>query len=118
MIIKLLNGLDIKINLKNYLVKKDDMCKSKFQKSIRDQLIEKYPNDNIFEEVYIPIEKFYLDFFLPSLSLVIEVNGEQHSKRIKFFHRTQIDFNSQIERDNRKKDFCKLNNFRMVEINA
>lgn len=115
MIIKLSNELSVNINLKKYLIKKED-SKSKFQLSIRKQLIKKYPNDNIFEEVFIPIQRFYLDFFLPSRSLVVECQGRQHSEHIKFFHKTKVDFHKQQETDRRKREFCKLNNFKLIEI--
>ncbi len=114
---KLLNGDIAKINLKKYLIDKNGFCKSKFQKNIRDKLIKEYPLEIICEEIFIPIEKFYLDFFLPNRKIVIEVNGRQHSKHIKFFHKTIAAFNEQKIRDQRKREWCKLNNFKLVEIN-
>ena len=101
MIIKLLNGDTTKINLKKYLLK-ETYQKSKFQTRIKEQLKEEYPSDNIYEEVYIKGEKFYLDFFIPSRGLVVEVQGRQHELHIKFFHKTKIDFNNQKNRDERK----------------
>jgi len=115
--IRLLNGSEENINLKNYIIDRDGFCKSKFQKDIRDQLIKKYPNDIICEEVYIRGEKFYLDFFIPSLKLIIEVNGRQHKQHVKFFHKTKRDFHEQLSTDKRKKDWADINNFRIQEIN-
>jgi very-short-patch-repair endonuclease len=115
MILKLLNGSHTKINLKKYLSDKN-FSRSKFQKSIKIRLLQQYPDDNIFEEVYVPVEKFYLDFFIPSRFMVIECQGRQHVEHVKFFHRTKIDFNKQQERDGRKREWCKLNNFKLVEI--
>jgi len=115
MIVKLLNGSCTKINLKKYLSDKS-FSKSRFQKSVKEQLSRQYPDDNIFEEVYVPVEKFYLDFFIPSRFMVIECQGRQHNEHVKFFHRTKTDFNKQKERDGRKKEWCALNNFRLIEI--
>lgn len=117
MIIKLLNGLEEKINLKKYIIKKEGYCKSNFQKSIRDELIKKYPQDIICEEIYIKGEKFYLDFFIASRGVVIEVNGKQHMEHIKFFHKTVVAFNEQKVRDQRKRMWCDLNGFKLIEIN-
>lgn len=113
--VKLTNGEVVWINLKKYIENKN---KSNFQSQIREELKTQYPNDIIFEEVFIPIERFYLDLFIPTLKLVIEVNGKQHKQRIKFFHRNISDFNKQKETDERKRNWCKLNNFRLIEINA
>jgi hypothetical protein len=114
--IELLNGLYEDINLKKYMIKKDGYCKSKFQEEIRNQLIKKYPNDTICEEVYIKGENFFLDFFIPSLGLVVEANGDQHKKHIKFFHKTKREFNEQLDKDQRKRNWCVLNNFKIIEI--
>jgi hypothetical protein len=114
--IKLLNGLEENINLKKYIIDKDGLCKSKFQKRIRDELIEKYPQDIICEEIYIKGEKFYLDFLIVSRGIVIEVNGRQHNEHIRFFHKTIVAFNKQKASDQRKRDWCKLNDLRLIEI--
>lgn len=113
--IKIYNGSEININLKKYLWK-DTYQRSKFQTRIKEQLKKEYAYDNIYEEIYIPIEKFYLDLFIPSRFLVIEVQGHQHLNHIKFFHKTRIDFNNQINRDERKSNFCLRNNFKLIEI--
>lgn len=114
--IKLLNGTYENLIIKNFLIQKEGYCKSKFQKEIRNELIKKYPNDIICEEVYIKGEKFYLDFFLPALKIVMEVNGRQHSEHVKFFHKTKQEFEKQQLTDRRKKEWCDINGFRMVEI--
>lgn len=90
--------------------------KSKFQHRIGQQLIVQYPHDIIFEEIIVPIENLIFDFFIPSLRLVIECMGNQHRKHVKFFHKTKIDFHNQQDRDQRKRDLCKANGFRFIEI--
>lgn len=114
--VKLLNGTEENINLKKYTVDKDGFCKSKFQKNIRDELIKKYPQDIICEELYVRGEKFYLDFFIPGRNMVIEVNGKQHTEHIKYFHKTIVAFNKQKASDQRKRDWCNLNKFKLIEI--
>jgi len=115
MIVKIYDGSEININLKKYLLK-ETYQRSKFQTRIKEQLKEEYPSDNIYEEVYIPIEKLYLDLFIPSRQLVIEIQGRQHKIYTKFFHRTIVDFNNQKNRDERKIAWCLLNHLKLIEI--
>jgi very-short-patch-repair endonuclease len=114
--VKLLNGGTIKLRLRNKRFRIDGKSKSKFQYEIGKQLAEKYPHDIIFEEVFIPIENLIFDFFIPSLRLFIEVQGKQHSQYVKYFHRTKRGFHEQNKRDQRKRDLCKLNGFRLIEV--
>lgn len=116
MIVKLLNGKDANINLRKNIFDKKSISKSNFQKEIGLLLKKDYPYDLIFHEVRIPGENFILDFFIPSLNIVIECNGRQHYEQIKFFHKTKKDFHNQQDRDNRKREWCELNNFRLIEI--
>jgi very-short-patch-repair endonuclease len=102
--------------LRNKKLRNNEKSKSKFQYGVGQQLIQEYPHDVIFEEVIIPKDGFILDFFIPSLSLVIECHGRQHTEHVKYFHRTRKDFHNQQDIDNRKRNWCKLNNFKLIEI--
>ena len=114
--IKLLNGHTAKLRLGDKRLRSKDKSRSKFQHSIGEQLAEKYPHDMIFEEVFIPVENLVFDFFIPSLCLVIEVHGRQHLQHIKHFHKTKREFHRQQDRDQRKRDLCELNGFRLLEV--
>jgi very-short-patch-repair endonuclease len=74
-------------------------------------LSQQYPYDQIFEEVYVLGENLYLDFFIPSLKLVVEVNGRQHETFVPHFHGTKRDFILQQQRDRRKAEWCLKNGF-------
>ncbi len=114
--VHLLNGKIIRLRLRNKRFRVDGKSKSKFQYRIGIQLTEQYPHDVIFEEVRIPGDGFILDFFIPSLGLVVECHGKQHIKHIKYFHKTKIDFHKQQDVDQKKRDFCEINGFRLLEI--
>jgi len=114
--IKLTNGDRAKLNLKDNRFNRDSESKSIFQKRIGLELIQKYPYDLIFQEVYIPVENLVLDFFIPSLQLVIECQGRQHEHHTQFFHPTKKDFHNQQDRDRRKREWCLINNFKLIEI--
>lgn len=75
-----------------------------------------YPFYGIFEEVSLPGSKslmgrgmLYCDIFIPGMSLVVEVHGEQHYKYIPFFHETKGDFARAQKRDRDKIEWCELN---------
>jgi len=56
------------------------------------------------------------DFYLPKYNICLEANGEQHYSIIKFFHRSNDDFEDQQIRDELKRKFCKENNINLIEI--
>lgn len=114
--VRLLKGGTARLRLRNKQLRTKEKSKSKFQYDIGRQLTELYPHDTIFEEIRVPGEGFILDFFIPSVNLVIECNGLQHREHIKHFHKTKQDFHRQQDTDQKKRDWCKLNGFRLIEI--
>lgn len=114
--VRLLRGGTTKLRLSNKRLRAKGKSKSKFQHEIGEQLTEKYPHDVIFEEVRIPGDGFILDFFIPSLDLVVECHGRQHTEHVKHFHKTKQDFHHQQDVDQKKRDWCELNGFRLIEI--
>ena len=55
------------------------------------------------------------DFYLPDKQLLIEFQGEQHFHAISHFGGEEK-FKKQIENDNKKRDFCKNQNYSLLEI--
>ena len=56
------------------------------------------------------------DFYLPNLNLLLELQGEQHEYFIKGLHRTQRNFERQLEHDRRKREYAKQHNIKFLEI--
>ena len=80
-------------------------------------LKEKYPHTVFYEEVPFLVEKkqtLFLDFYCPTLNMIVEVNGKQHYEFSHFFHKTKMKFLQSVKNDNRKKEWGKLNNIRFV----
>lgn len=55
------------------------------------------------------------DFYLPDCNTVIEYQGEQHYRPIDYFG-GQENFENQILRDNIKREYCKNNDIKLLEI--
>ncbi len=55
------------------------------------------------------------DFYLPDYNICIEYQGIQHYESIEYFG-GQTTFESQVLRDNIKKEYCKKNNIILLEI--
>lgn len=93
-----------------------EKSRSKFQKEIYVYLKEVFPNAVILEEWVIPNSRLSFDFFIPEVDLLIECQGEQHRKFVKFFHSTPQGFMDQKRRDKRKRDWAESNDLDLVCI--
>lgn len=49
------------------------------------------------------------DIYIPERNIFIEINGIQHYKFVKYFHRTKENFNYSKEKDKMKRKFAKKN---------
>ncbi len=88
--------------------------RSSYHLACRKLLHELFPVHSILEEVPIPGEGLFLDFFTPHNTTAYEVNGEQHNEYNSFFYKTHANFTASQKNDRRKKEWCELNNIRLV----
>lgn len=117
-----INGKEYVWNLSGYDVFNDDKRKrSKYHLKARNLLKEVYNSYRILEEVKLPGSTalnrksvLYLDFYIPSIMLGVEVHGQQHYEYCEFFHKTKADFFKAKARDEDKIEWCKLNNINLV----
>lgn len=75
-------------------------------------------NNNIYYEQqkhFKELNQLSFDFYIPNKNVLIEYQGEQHFHSIKFFG-GEAKYLKQIENDSIKKEFCKNNNFILLEI--
>ena len=80
---------------------------------------KKYPNVPFYEEIHIKIEgrkKLFLDFYIPSFTLAIEVNGQQHYTYSGLFHKTKMDFLKAVCNDAKKGMWCEINNIDLIVL--
>lgn len=74
-----------------------------------------FPNTIIFEEITTP-ENLYLDIFIPSIPLIVEVHGKQHYEFTPFFHGTYAKFLLSKKRDREKIEWANINNFPIATL--
>jgi hypothetical protein len=113
-----IKGLDNKEhvwNLTKYVGNQRRGC-SEYHKRARKVLKELYPFDQILEEVPLPSTKLYADFYINSRKLMVEVQGEQHTKFTPFFHKNKQAFGQAKRRDNTKSEWCEINGITLVEL--
>ena len=98
--------------------------RSSLHKKARELLDKLFPYDRILEEVSLPGSKterrrstLRADLFIPNRNLIIEVQGEQHYKFNKFFYKDKLSFYRAKARDSEKKEWCELNDIRLIEFN-
>ena len=119
-----INGKEYAWNLSGYNVFNDDKRKrSKYHIRARQLLKELYNSYIILEEVKLPGSTelhrksvLYLDFYIPSIKLGVEVHGQQHYEYCTFFHKSKADFLKSKARDEDKITWCELNDIKLVTL--
>ncbi len=119
-----INGKEYVWNLSAYDVFNDDKRKrSKFHMRARNLLKEIFNSYRILEEVKLPGSTelhrksvLYLDFYIPSIKLAIEVHGQQHYEFCPFFHKSKADFLKGKARDEDKITWCELNDIKLITL--
>ena len=90
---------------------------SKGEDKIRD-VLSSLKIDFIQQKVFDNLKyktNLKFDFFLPDYNYCIEYNGIQHYKPVEYFG-GEKQFKKQQERDNIKRQWCKDNNIKLIEI--
>lgn len=117
-----INGKEYTWNLAGYNIFNDDKRKrSQYHIRARNLLKELFNSYRILEEVKLPGSTalnrksvLYIDFYIPTVKLAIEVHGKQHYEYSPFFHKNMADFLKAKARDEDKIEWCQLNEIRIV----
>ena len=116
-----LDNIEYSWNFGKYNNQRED-CSSLHLRA-RTLLKQLYPYDVIFEEVTLQGIKteinnrpLLLDFYIHSIRLAIEVQGEQHSKYISFFHTNKLEFFRAKRLDGLKRQWCVINHIALIEL--
>lgn len=103
-------------NARSYLIDWEKKSRSKFQFTVKAFLKQFWAHDIVFEEFPIVGTRLTLDFYNANKKVAIEVQGQQHTKYVEFFHQTRMNFLHQLKRDQNKERFCELNEINLVTI--
>ena len=77
-----------------------------------------YPFDKITKEYYVNYKntRLFFDYFINSLRVLVECDGEQHYKYISHFHNSIEDFYAQKRRDNLKIEWAEKNDLTIMRV--
>jgi hypothetical protein len=101
---------------KKYLIDWEAKSRSKFQNRVKDFLKDYWCNDIVFEEFRIVGTRLSLDFYNANKKVAVEVQGDQHVRFVKHFHKNRLKYLDQLKRDQKKLDFCEINDIKLVEV--
>jgi len=115
--VKGLNGREYIWDLGKQIYLDDRRKRSKLHLRCRAILNTIFPLLQIYEEVSMPgSNHLTLDFYIPNKYLAIECQGEQHYKFIPHFHKHIEGFMNSKKRDQRKHEWCQLNDILLVTL--
>jgi len=103
-------------NAKKYLINWDKPSRSKFQTRVKDFLRSYWQHDVVFEEFRVVGTRLTLDFYNANKKIAVEVQGAQHTKYVKFFHKNKFKYSDQLKRDEKKFQFCATNKIKLAEV--
>jgi hypothetical protein len=100
-----------------YLINWEKHSRSKLQSKVKDFLKVFWDGDVVFEEFPVVGTRLTIDFYNATKNIAIEVQGNQHTKYNKFFHKgNKMNYLDQLKRDDEKLSFCNLNNIKLLEV--
>ena len=100
-----------------YLINWEKHSRSKLQSKVKDFLKVFWDGDVVFEEFPVVGTRLTIDFYNATRNIAIEVQGNQHTKYNKFFHKgNKMNYLDQLKRDDEKLSFCNLNNIKLLEV--
>lgn len=115
-------GNQVIVNSTNLLTGQTHSCGcllSYYNSYIKQFLDDKKINNITEYTVYIDGCRYRFDFYLPNYNLIIEYDGEQHYKPMRYCKdeaKNYIDFLKRQERDRIKNEYCKNNNINLLRI--
>ena len=89
---------------------------SKLAQTIEGLIAQVLPNYEVYTEHGVKMynKQLFFDFCIPTLRIMIEVQGQQHYNFVEFFHGMIDNFHKSVARDNLKQEWCALNGYTLV----
>lgn len=113
-----IDGKPTSINITSNKYAIGKIYRSKLQTDVGEHLQQKFQHEIILEDFIIPGSKMSVDFFIPRLQIIIEVDGQQHDNYSSFLHgeKSQNKFAGQKIRDVKKERWAEMNDFDFYRI--
>ena len=90
--------------------------RSKLQTQVKVFLKKFWKNHIVYEEFPVYGTRMSVDFLNATKKIAIEVNGQQHSQYVKFFHGSRIYYFKSIKRDVKKAEWLQMNEYVLIEL--
>jgi hypothetical protein len=89
---------------------------SKIADEVGDCIDSTFKFETVIPEYYVQFKgnRLFFDYYIKSLGVLLEVQGEQHYRFVKQFHGTIEKFYAQKRRDNLKIEYCEQENLTLV----
>jgi len=97
-------------------LKKKEIHRSKRQDGFKKRIEQLFPSFVVYEEVNIPFTSLYIDLFISSLQVAIEVDSRLHDEFVPHFHKHEHVFKKAQANDKEKDRLCKTNNIKVVRL--
>ena len=104
-------------NVSKKLISWNKKSRAKLQKKVKDFLKPYWKSHICYEEFPVYGTRMSVDLLNATRKIAIEVNGEQHEKYNKFFHKNRLNYYYSIKRDFDKKKWLEMNEYTVIEIN-
>lgn len=85
-------------------------------KANRITYVREYSFSDLVGYKNVPLRFDFAVFYKGKLHSIIEVDGAQHFKFTKHFHKTLSNFKKSLEWDRRKNKYCLLHNIPLIRI--
>lgn len=95
---------------------KEEMCYKLISKFINNKDIQRQYRFIVFDKICNIERTIFVDFYIKSLNLIIEYDGEQHFMFLLYFQLNEDGYKNQVNRDNCLNNYCKENNINLLRI--
>lgn len=110
-------GKKKEVSLNRYRIVWDGKSRSKFQQEVKQFLKRYWLTQAVYEEMPVAGTRMKIDIYNANKRLAVEVDGAQHDKFNKHFHKdNRILYSQHIGRDIKKEDWCELNSITLIRI--
>jgi len=111
------NGKLVYKNVNSKLIDWDGKSRSKIQFRTKQFLKKFWLRHICYEEFPVYGTRMSVDILNATKKIAVEVQGQQHEKYNRFFHKNRLNYFYSIQRDYNKRKWLEKNSYSLIEIN-